>query len=77
MNLIEALKSGKPFRRKLGTSYRRIDPERAGIYDIEFTKQEVLADDWELELEEPNRVLGHVQCPQCDHITILAVNHES
>lgn len=46
MNLIEAVKSGRPFKRKAwGTS----DWEAPESWSKPFLKYDILADDWELE----------------------------
>lgn len=46
MNLIEAIKSGKPFRREGFTSY--YDPK---TYDRYYSHDEVIADDWQVKSE--------------------------
>ena len=51
MNLIEAVKSGKPYRRKpwLQSPIRYLDPEYA---EFVITTEDIIADDWEVKEEE-------------------------
>lgn len=56
MNLIEAVKSGRPFRRVawLKTDYRNPDS-----WSQSFLKQDILADDWEI--QEPTVTITRSQ----------------
>ena len=45
MNIIEAIKSGKPFRRKSWTNRGYLSP----IGSIDLSCEAVIADDWEVE----------------------------
>jgi hypothetical protein len=47
MNLIDAIKSGRPFRRKLQDRWLESVPA--------MLKDDILADDWELKPEEPRK----------------------
>lgn len=56
MNIIEAIKSGKNIRRKVDACFR--SPKvwevkvHAGIITYHFDKEDLLADDWEVEEEK-------------------------
>jgi hypothetical protein len=45
MDIIEAIKSGKKFRRKGSTSYYDLKEK----HDFYFVIDEIMADDWEIE----------------------------
>lgn len=50
MNIIEAVKSGKPFKRREWSAYQI--PELLASKELRFGTEDFLADDWEIEGKE-------------------------
>lgn len=53
MTIIEAIKSGQPFRRRgSAITYASLGPGISSVIRPMFTREELLADDWEIEEEK-------------------------
>lgn len=69
MNLIEAIKSGRPFRIKgrstwfVATADQTVFEVECGDIRMEFSPREVVSDDWEIQVPKmgPTELLNHIK----------------
>lgn len=56
LSLIEAVRSGKRFRRKGWEGW--VEPCESAVQDFQFSRDGIMADDWETEPEKKPRMLA-------------------